>query len=103
MDSGICPGGDFMIPCHAMIIRNRSVVLGNDIRGHFGKMERQSRGKATAIIDCNYKLDGLKALSKKVTFGQTFEENENFHHFNTLRSSETGEERAGPPYPWTHR
>lgn len=53
-------------------------------------MEKQSREKATAIIDCDYKLDGLKALGKKVTFGKTFEEDEKFHHLNTLRSSKPG-------------
>ena len=46
-------------------------------------MEKQSREKVIAIIGCNCKLDGMKALGKKVTFGQTFEEDEKFHHLNT--------------------
>lgn len=62
-------------------------------------MEKQIREKMIAIIGCNYKLDGLKALSKKVTFGQTFEEDEKFHPLNTLRSSDPGERKSWCPIP----
>lgn len=62
-------------------------------------MEKQSREKMIAIIGCNYKLDGLKALGKKVTLEQTFEEDEKFHRLNTLRSSDPGKGKSWCPIP----
>ena len=51
------------------------------------------------ITGCNYKLDGLKALGKKVTFGQTLEEDEKFHHLDILRSSDPGRGKSWCPIP----